>query len=98
MNYIWDEKKASNNFLKLGIRFEEAQVIWADLNALEFIDPFSPTEENRFIRVRLNPDRGIILVVYCERNDGETIRIISARKTTTSERADYEEELRFKVT
>jgi uncharacterized DUF497 family protein len=92
MIYIWDEKKARVNFEKHGIRFEEAQVIWGDPKSLEYFEDFA--EEERFIRVGLNPSRGILLVVFCERGKGDIVRIISARKATTSEKEIYEKELR----
>ena len=97
MKYEWDEDKSIKNLKKHGIRFEEAQIIWSDPNAQEFIDSVSDIKELRFIRIGLNPRRGILLVVYCEKEDGELIRIISARKATNSEKAIYEEELRFKI-
>ena len=94
MEYSWDEKKALINFEKHGIRFEEAQVIWTDPFSLEYIDPDNSDYEERYIRIGLNISRGILLVVFCERNDGDNIRIISARKATNTEREDYEKELR----
>lgn len=93
MEYNWDEKKARANFEKHGVRFEEAQVIWTDPFSLEYFDPDEVREE-RFIRIGLNPSRGILLVVFCEQSDGNIIRIISARKATSLERLNYEEELR----
>ncbi len=94
MRYVWDEKKAKTNLEKHGIRFEEAQVIWADPNALEFYDPENSKAEDRFIRIGLNPIRGILLVVFCENETDDIIRIISARRASNQEREDYEEELR----
>ena len=98
MKYEWDDVKASKNYKKHGIRFEEAQVIWADMNSLEFYDDVDLIGEDRFIRIGLNAKRGVLHVVYTERENGETIRIISARKASNSEKAIYEEELRFKIT
>jgi uncharacterized DUF497 family protein len=92
MRYTWDEKKARANFEKHGIRFEEAQVVWTDAYALEYCD--TEESEERFIRLGLNPFRGILLIVFCEREYGEVIRIISVRKANILERQMYEEELR----
>lgn len=93
MRYVWDEKKSRINFEKHGLRFEEAQVIWTDPNAIEYYDPESSYSEERFIRIGLNPFRGILLVVFCENEAADTIRLISARKATTQEKYDYEKEL-----
>lgn len=95
MIYSWNDEKAKSNYKKHGIRFEEAQVIWSDFNALEYVDPDSHLYgEERFLRIGLNPQRGLLLVSFCEREGGDNIRIISARKATKSERDVYEEELR----
>lgn len=98
MNYVWDEKKARINFKKHGVRFEEAQVIWTDPNAIEYFDPDYMSSEMRLIRIGLNPLRGLLLVVFCERESPEAIRIISARKATNQEKREYEEELQSQRT
>ncbi len=90
MTFEWNELKSKNNLSKHGVRFEEAQVIWTDENALEFYDPEHSENEDRFIRVGLNVKKG---VVFCEKDEGNIIRIISARKATASERKHYEEQL-----
>lgn len=69
----WDEKKERINFEKHRIRFEEAQVVWADPFALEFSDGVDLNAEERFIRIGLNPHRGILLVIFCERDEGAII-------------------------
>ena len=91
--FEWDEDKNKKNIQKHGISFEEAQVIWTDQNSIEFLDPDNSIEEDRFIRVGLNIPRGILFVVFCERNDGNSIRIISARKASLDERKYYEKQL-----
>lgn len=93
MRYIWNEKKAKTNLEKHGVRFEEAQVVWTDPHSIEYYDPENSYQEDRFIRIGLNPLRGILLVVFCENENQETIRIISARKATNQEKKEYEEEL-----
>jgi hypothetical protein len=93
MKYSWDEEKNKINFKKHGVRFEEAQVIWTDPNSLEFFDPDHSKDEDRFIRIGINPKRGILFVAFCEREQGNIIRIISARKATKTEKGDYEREL-----
>jgi uncharacterized DUF497 family protein len=46
--------------------------------------------EDRFIRIGHSTRGRILLVVFCERAEGSTIRIISARKATTQEMSAYE--------
>lgn len=98
MKYIWDDKKEKINFEKHGVRFEEAQVIWSDPLSIEYFDPDNSSTEERYIRIGLNPVRGILFVVFCEKENIETIRIISARKATNLERKEYEEELQSQRT
>lgn len=90
--YEWDEEKYSINLQKHGIRFDEAIQVFSDSNALELID--QSQFEERFIRIGLCFFKGILVVVYCER-DEKTIRIISARKATKQEEKNYEERIRF---
>jgi len=92
MKFEWDEDKNKTNFKKHGIWFEEAQTIWADTSSQEFFDPeHSDQNEERFIRVGHATAEKVLLVVFCERDTGSVIRIISARKATTKERKQYEE-------
>lgn len=92
--FEWDDEKNWSNFLKHGLEFEEAQVIWSDPLGMEFYDENNSESEARYLRVGHNPGRGILVVIFCERKD--VIRIISARKATKDERIEYERQLRLK--
>lgn len=63
----------------------------ADIHAAEFFDPEHSDTEDRFIRVGMSSRAKVLLVVFCERDEGEIIRIVSARPATKRERDDYEE-------
>jgi hypothetical protein len=91
VQFEWDEDKNQINFRKHSIWFEEAQTVWADPTAEEFFDPESSDDEDRFIRIGHSTTEQVLLVVFCERRDGKTVRIISARKATPKERRQYEE-------
>jgi uncharacterized DUF497 family protein len=91
MNFEWDEKKNHSNFKKHSIWFEEAQTVWADASSIEFFDDEHSDDEDRFIRVGHSSKTRILLVIYCERDSGDTVSIISARKATPKERTLYEE-------
>jgi uncharacterized DUF497 family protein len=91
MKFEWDEDKNLSNFRKHGIWFEEAQTIWADESSSEFFDPEHSDLEARFIRVGYSSVHRLLLVVFCERSDGDVIRLISARRATKSERRQHEE-------
>lgn len=90
-DFEWDDQKNIANFRKHGVWFEEARTIWRDAQAVEFFDPEHSDEEDRYIRVGLSTRNRLLLVVFCERDSGHMIRIISARKATPEERTQYEE-------
>ncbi len=94
MRFEWDEKKNIANFRKHEVWFEEAQTVWANNKAQEYYDPEYSEEEDRFIRVGHSTKPRLLLVVFCERENGDVIRIISARKATKEEIKTYEETIR----
>lgn len=92
MNFEWDENKNISNHKKHTIWFEEAQTVWADPHSMEFFDLEHDISEERFIRIGHSSRSRLLLVIFCERSKKKdnSIRIISARKATTKERANYE--------
>ena len=87
MTFEWDPDKAHRNLEKHGILFADAVEVLSDPYALTIEDRTS--EEQRHITLGLDAIGRILVIVYTWR--GETIRIISARKATARERAQYEE-------
>jgi uncharacterized protein len=65
--------------------------VWADRKSIEFYDPEHSQSEDRFIRVGHSTRARLLLVVFCERDEGGVVRIVSARKATPKERKQYEE-------
>ena len=91
MHFEWDESKNISNHKKHAVWFEEAQTVWADPASMEWLDEDHSDEEDRFIRIGHSSGSKLLLVVFCERDFGNMIRIVSARKATKKERRDYEE-------
>lgn len=90
IKFDWNEAKAASNIKKHGISFHEAKSIFYDENAIQFFDSDSSTfSEDRFIMLGVSADLNILTVCHCERDDGNTIRIISARKATKNETQYY---------
>lgn len=89
LNFEWDEEKAKANLKNHGVSFEEAATVFSDPFSITIPDPDHSTEEHRYIDIGHSGRGRILLVVYTER--GTTIRIISCRKVTPSERRHYEE-------
>jgi hypothetical protein len=89
MKFEWDKNKAEKNLGKHRISFDEAKAIFNDPLYVDFYDADHSAEEERYLIVG-NSNRGRLLIVsYTERKD--SIRIISAREVTRSEREAYEE-------
>lgn len=89
----WDETKNRTNQKKHGIAFEVAQLVFEDDQALLFDDPDHSLEEERFLIVGLAGHNGLCVVSHCYRDEGNIIRIISARKATKREKKSYLEGL-----
>jgi len=90
IKFEWDPSKATLNQRKHGVSFEEAKSVFYDEFAVQFYDSEnSELEEDRFLLLGLSRDSRVLIVCHCERDAGNTIRIISARKATRQERKFY---------
>lgn len=87
--FEWDSAKATSNLRKHGISFEEARSVFYDDLALQFFDAGSSEVEDRFLMLGMSSEARLLLVCHCEREGGDVIRIISARKATTNEARHY---------
>lgn len=89
--FEWDPVKAASNLKKHGVSFEEAQSVFYDESALQFFDAEGSETEERFLMLGMSREIRLLLVCHCE--NGDSIRIISARKPTRNEREYYYGEL-----
>lgn len=89
IRFEWDSGKAAANLKKHGISFEEAQSVFYDEFAVQFFDDDHSMGESRFLLLGMSTGARLLIVCHCERDDGEVIRIISARKATKRESAYY---------
>ena len=87
MRFEWGPQKAQSNQKKHGVSFEEAATVFTDLLAL-FVEDES--HEERMVLIGESGSQRILFVVFVE-PDEDSIRIISARRTTSRERRRYEE-------
>jgi len=90
MQFGWDQNKAATNNGKHGVSFEEAATVFGDPLSTTYPDPNHSVTEQRFIIIGLS-ERGRMLVV-AHSDDGDLVRIISAREATAGERKAYEED------
>lgn len=86
--FEWDDDKALTNLQKHGISFEEARGVFEDPYAITIEDDIHSEFEQRSVTIGLSLVSRVLIVVHTDR--GHAIRIISARKATPSERAQYE--------
>jgi uncharacterized protein len=87
MDIEWDADKAVANFKKHGVRFEEAATSLLDPQALAQEDADSEGEA-RWVLIGMSASARLLTVVYTLRNENR-IRLISARKATRKESANY---------
>ena len=90
MRFEWDSGKNKKNNKKHRVDFSEAETVFEDDNAVEIFDEEHSKDEDRFIIIGISTKERELMVCHCYRDGGETIRIISARKATKSEKELYE--------
>lgn len=89
IKFSWNELKTAANIRKHGVSFEEAKSVFFDDFALQFFDQVNSVAEDRFLMLGMSNETKLLIVCHCERDDGNTIRIISARKATKNESKYY---------
>ncbi len=90
---VWDRAKDVANQKKHGVSFKEAsELLVSGVEHLEIFDEAHSSDEDRFISI--GPiRRGLVLVVWTERQDDE-VRIISARWATRREQGLFRAHVR----
>lgn len=89
VQFDWDPNKAASNETKRGVSFEEAAIVFGDPLSDTFDDPDHSWEERRLLIIGTSEQGRLLLVSHTD--DGEIVRIISARELTRKERRFYEE-------
>lgn len=87
--FEWDYQKAASNLHKHGVSFDEAVSVFADVRALTFADTDHSESEDRSRTFGFSSRGRLLVVVHTERRN--SVRIISARKTTRYEKGIYEQ-------
>ena len=90
LQFEWDEAKATGKLRKHGVGFEKAITVFGDPQALTIFDEEHSDQEDRYVDIGRSVSGRVIVVVYTERD--ESIRIISGRKATSTERRQYEQQ------
>ena len=88
MDFEWDEAKAVLNLAKHGVSFPEAATVFGDPLSMVFDDPDHSHDEQRALLIGMSDEQRVLIIAITEIHD--SIRIISARETSRSERETYE--------
>lgn len=88
LSFEWDAGKATENYRKHGVSFEEALTVFYDPLSISIDDPDHSTDEQRYIDTGTSENGRVLVVSYTERS--RNIRIISCREATRRERRQYE--------
>ncbi|MDH4152288.1 MAG: BrnT family toxin [Nitrospira sp.] len=89
MKFEWDLRNAESNLRKHGVSFDEAGSVFLDRLALSGPDPDHSVSELRYITFGMSRLGRLLVVSHTYR--ANAIRIINARRMTSSERKLYEE-------
>lgn len=88
MKFTWDRRKSRANLEKHGVPFAEAATVFGDPFAASISDPDHSEGEERFVTIGHSARNRLIVV--CHTEEGDTVRIISAREASSHERKKYE--------
>lgn len=86
----WDYVKAAKNLEKHEVSFEEAATVFFMGPVLRNLDD----EQDRMKTIGFSSQARLLLVVTFEQ-EGDEIRIISARKAERREKEEFEKRIRF---
>jgi len=89
IKFDWNPAKADINIKKHGVSFEESRSVFYDDFAVQFFDQDNSDVEDRFLMLGMSNETNVLIVCHCERDNGNTIRIISSRKATKNEQKHY---------
>ncbi len=89
MIFDWDKEKARTNLRDNKVSFQEAATVFGNPLSETFDDPDHSIAEQRFIIIGHSEPGRLLFVSHMD--DGEMVRIISAREVTSAERKQYEQ-------
>jgi uncharacterized DUF497 family protein len=88
MKFTWNRAKEHANLDKHGVSFTEATTVFGDPLAASISDPDHSEGEARYVTMGYSANGRLIVVSHTE--EGDTVRIMSAREATSHERKTYE--------
>ena len=97
LEFTWDPVKAASSLSKHGMSFSQAATVFADALALTVFDTGHSEFEERWFTLGMASSGKLLAVSHTYTATGPagaSVRIISAREATRSERRQYENVLR----
>ena len=94
LTFEWDERKSRENRKAHKVGFEEAKTVFNDPFLISFPDDVHSVHEKRWLSIGTSIRGRVLLIVHTENYEEDgviVVRVISARKATSSERRVYEE-------
>ena len=88
IQFEWDPNKALENLQKHRVAFKEAATVFGDTLSVTVPDPDHSKDEDRFITVGSSHQNRLLMIAHTEQ--GDSIRLISARELTPRERRKLE--------
>jgi len=88
MRFEWDRGKAEANLRKHRVSFDEAASVFFDTLSVTIPDPDHSIVERRYVTMGVSTMGRLVVVAHTER--GNTLRIITARLASATERKRYE--------
>ncbi len=88
MRFEWHDEKREENLAKHGVDFVDATRVFLDPGRIESYDTAHSEDEDRWWTIGGCNER-TLFVIFTLRGGGKSIRLISARKATSSEAKAY---------
>jgi uncharacterized DUF497 family protein len=88
MTFSWNQRKAAINLRKHAVSFTEAASVFYDPMSITYQDTDDSDDEERFVIVGISKKSRLLMISHLD--DGENVRIISARTLNKTERYLYE--------
>lgn len=89
LQFEWNPDKATRNFEKHKVSFDEATTVFDDPIFVTVIDDEHSNDEERYITIGLSRKARLLVVAHTDRSG--QVRIISVRKATGKEELFYAE-------
>ncbi len=93
-NFDWNPEKEQQNIRKHGVNFRQAATVFRDPNQFSVYDEIHSEDEDRWITIGLDNIGVVRVVIHTFEQVSESIcdiRMISARKATSSQARQYGE-------